>query len=576
MSLLRDEGADDYLPGHGDTDFDVTHYDLDLKYNVERNRLSGDARLECVAREDLEEIALDLHSLEVSKVTLDGRPVKHKVRRDKVLVWPEDEIPLGDAFTLTVRYAGHPRPLRSRHLGTAGWEELTDGVIVAGQPHGAPSWFPCNDRPSNKASYRTSISTSPGYRVVANGRLVDTRRRSSAVTWVYEQDEPMATYLATVHIGRYEIEEVDGPVPTYAVLPKRLLGRYDAAFGDQPAMIETFIRLFGPYPFESYTVVVTDDDLEIPLESQGLSTFGANFLTSDWEAVRLVAHELSHQWFGNSLTLTSWKDIWLHEGFACYAEWLWSEESGGPSAQEWATRHHARLDDLDQDLLLSDPGPDLMFDDRVYKRGCAARARPAAPSRRRRVLLAAAGVDPGPRTRVGQHRRVRGVHRARDRPGPDRPVRRLAQPRDPPPATCLRLTRTGRTPVPATAARSPGARSRSTTQAGLGPAGPSGQASTRGASRAAETRTVAGSVASPRAVALSSASFRTQMTARSSGPSACSSGCSRTRATPGSPNRATVSTSAPTDWPTATAARATPGVRLRLTPGGGVVDHGTT
>ncbi len=369
LSLLRDDGADDYLPGHGDTDFDVTHYDLDLKYNVERNRLSGDARLECVALEDLEEIALDLHSLEVSKVTLDGRPAKHKVRRDKVLVWPEDEIPLGDTFTLIVRYAGHPRPLKSRHLGSAGWEELTDGVIVAGQPHGAPSWFPCNDRPSNKASYRTSISTSPGYRVVTNGRLADTRRRSSAVTWVYEQDEPMATYLATVHIGRYELEQVDGAVPTYAVLPKRLLGRYDAAFGDQPAMIETFIRLFGPYPFGSYTVVVTDDDLEIPLESQGLSTFGANFLTSDWDAVRLVAHELSHQWFGNSLTLGSWKDIWLHEGFACYAEWLWSEESGGPSAQEWATRHHARLDDLDQDLLLSDPGPDLMFDDRVYKRG---------------------------------------------------------------------------------------------------------------------------------------------------------------------------------------------------------------
>ena len=97
-------------------------------------------------------------------------------------------------------------------------------------------------------------------------------------------------------------------------------------------MVDTFTRLFGPYPFEAYTVVVTDDDLEIPLEAQGLSAFGANFLTSDWDSVRLVAHELSHQWFGNSLTLGRWRDIWLHEGFACYAEWLWSEESGGPTA----------------------------------------------------------------------------------------------------------------------------------------------------------------------------------------------------------------------------------------------------
>ena len=153
------------------------------------------------------------------------------------------------------------------------------------------------------------------------------------------------------------------------MLPRRLLASYDDAFGDQRKMLDTFSRLFGPYPFDAYTVVVTDDDLDIPLEAQGLSTFGANFLTSDWDSVRLVAHELSHQWFGNSLTLGRWQDIWLHEGFACYAEWIWSEESGGPTAHERAEEHHARLSDLDQDLLLADPGPELMFDDRVYKRG---------------------------------------------------------------------------------------------------------------------------------------------------------------------------------------------------------------
>jgi aminopeptidase N len=127
--------------------------------------------------------------------------------------------------------------------------------------------------------------------------------------------------------------------------------------------------VFGPYPFGSYTVVITDDPLEIPLESQGLSTFGRNFMTDDWDCVRLVAHELAHQWFGNAVTLTSWKDIWLHEGFACYSEWLWSEESGSKSADERARHHHARLSALPQDLILGDPGVDLMFDDRVYKRG---------------------------------------------------------------------------------------------------------------------------------------------------------------------------------------------------------------
>ena len=134
-------------------------------------------------------------------------------------------------------------------------------------------------------------------------------------------------------------------------------------------MMALFERLFGPYPFGRYNVVVTADELEIPLEAQGLSAFGSNFLTDDWESVRLVAHELSHQWFGNSLTVATWRDIWLHEGFACYCEWLWSEESGGPTADDQARDHWKRLDRLPQDLLLGDPGPDDMFDDRVYKRG---------------------------------------------------------------------------------------------------------------------------------------------------------------------------------------------------------------
>lgn len=371
MSQRSAEGADDYVPGHGDLHFDVLSYALTLRYGVEDNRLSGRATLRCRMARETDRLVLDLHGLSVSKVTVDGaRPAKYAHRGGRLEIRLLRPAPAGDELTVTVAYGGRPVPVGGS-LGDAGWEELADGVIVASQPHGAPSWFPCNDRPSDKASYVVELTVPTAYHVLCNGVLAEQRRGASTTTWRYEQSEPMATYLATVQIGRYTVRRLaDDPVPVEIAFPDAIRGRSDGPFARQGEMMSVFVRMFGDYPFAApYRSVVTEDDLEIPLEAQGLSIFGANFLEDDWSAERLVAHELSHQWFGNSLTVRSWRDIWMHEGFACYSEWLWSEESGRGSADGRAREHWKRLDQLPQDLLLGDPGPDDMFDDRVYKRG---------------------------------------------------------------------------------------------------------------------------------------------------------------------------------------------------------------
>jgi aminopeptidase N len=359
----------EYFPARGDRSYAVSHYDLTLSYVVDTNHLRGKAVLTAEAVGDLSELRLDLSGLRVTKVTVDGVAARWVAKSQHLLVRLKRPITAGTTFRVVVAYNGQPRPVPDGD-DECGWEELADGVLVAGQTNGSPSWFPCNDRPDDKATYRIELTAPNSYHVVANGVCTSQWRSASTTTWIYEQREPMATYLATVQIGRYVVRAVEGSaVAMSAVLPHRLLDRYDSAFGRQPEMMDFYARLFGPYPFAAYTVVITDDRLEIPLEAQGMSTFGSNFLTSGWDNVRLVAHELSHQWFGNAITLSSWSDIWLHEGFACYCEWLWSEESGGRSADVRARDHWGKLAGKPQDLLLGDPGPDLMFDDRVYKRG---------------------------------------------------------------------------------------------------------------------------------------------------------------------------------------------------------------
>jgi len=363
--------VDPYLPTAGNHGYRVTHYDLDLTYKMSSNNLRGEAVLTATATEPLRSVWLDLSPhLDVSRVTVDrGAVARYSRPRGKLAVTLAEEIPAGTEFTLTVRYAGNPRPIRGP-WGEVGWEELTDGVLVAGQPNGAASWFPCDDHPSAKARFRVRLTTDSPYRAVVTGALTGRRRRGSTTTWDFDLPYPTPTYLVTVNLGRYEhLEDAGGPVPFHAFVPAGLKKDFRNAFARQTEMIDVFTRLFGPYPFADYTVVVTDDELEIPLEAMGMSTFGRNTAAAGPADERLIAHELAHQWFGNAVTAASWQHIWLHEGFACYAEWLWSEFSGGMDAAGHALRYYARLQNSPQDILLADPGPADMFDDRVYKRG---------------------------------------------------------------------------------------------------------------------------------------------------------------------------------------------------------------
>nr|WP_240003338.1 M1 family metallopeptidase [Streptomyces cinnamoneus] len=244
-------------------------------------------------------------------------------------------------FVLDIRYAGRPAPVASP-FGGVGWDrtgDAHDGTLVASQPVGAPSWFPCNDRPDDKAAYTFAVTVPRGHHALANGTLLRRVSEGDRVRWTYHHPGPMATYLAAVYTGRFTHEERDGVRNAY---PAHLADRARHDLARQPEMLRAFAGLFGPYPFDSYGAVVVDAELGAPVENQTLSVFGSNHIDGrrGWET--LVAHEIAHQWYGNSVTLADWQHIWLNEGFATYAEWLWSEHLGEDDAHALARQGVAR------------------------------------------------------------------------------------------------------------------------------------------------------------------------------------------------------------------------------------------
>lgn len=370
--------------------FHIHSYELDLDYNAGPNHLNATALLTVTNYRELKTLTLDLaNNLRVSRVNIAGfgeTPSdvlslrRYRQSNNKLHLTFAQELPADLSFSIEIRYAGSPRPLRSP-WGEVGWEETDEGALVAGQPNGAPSWFPCDDTPDEKARYRIRVTTHRDVVAVATGDLVKESTAGAKISREFVVDYPMSTYLAALYVGPFRPESMRAAqlgrreVPVTAWLPegtpasRQVRQNFHSDFGAQTDMIEAYSEMFGPYPFPAYEVVVTAEAMEIPLEAQAMSMFGCNHADGKGTWERLIAHELSHQWFGNSVGLVEWRDIWLNEGFACYSEWLWFEHSRQIPASHHAWVHYRKLLEKPQDLVLCDPGSDDMFDDRVYKRG---------------------------------------------------------------------------------------------------------------------------------------------------------------------------------------------------------------
>jgi aminopeptidase N len=378
------EGSGDpFFPRAGNGGYDVGHYDLTIDYDQPANHLEGAAVIDATATQNLKFFNLDLRVFyEVSSVRVDGELAKTRHWREQELrIKPRSRLDSGEDFTVRVVYSGTPEPIVDPDQSIEGFIPTDDGAFVVAEPQGSPGWYPVNDSPKDKATFEFDITVPAGHTVMANGELVSHTSTAVGERWRWREDDPMAPYLATATNGPFQTDfyttgfglpmydAVDPDTrPSGSTTPNPALAFERLA--PQGEIIQFFSGLYGEYPFTTGGGIVDwAPNVGYALESQTR----ANYHRVPGPST--VVHEIAHQWFGNAVTLETWPDIWLNEGFATFSEWIYTEEHGGATAQENFDDLYSIPEDdpAFQDLWFPAPaaleGPEQLFHTPVYDRG---------------------------------------------------------------------------------------------------------------------------------------------------------------------------------------------------------------
>jgi aminopeptidase N len=366
--------VDPFFPDFGNPGINVLHYDVAIAVGERPDEIEGRAVVRLRATRALASFTLDLHALDVLSVTVSGRPAAFSVAGDKLRIEPRSPVRKGREIAVAIRYAGKADPLPDPTLPGSddtelGWIAHKGASYVVSEPVGASTWFPANDEPTDRATFRFEITVPEPLTAAANGVPGKVRDLGDRRRFTFVMDEPMTTWLAAVHVNRFEVSRRTAksgtPVRVYATrntTRKAVEGYMKAA-----DMLPVFEGWFGPFPYGSYASVAVDDpSLSYALETQALSVF-----PSGWYGESVVAHELAHQWFGNAVAVRAWKHLWLAEGFATYVEMLW-EDRDDPKAFSAAMRAlHDYVAARKVGPAVVEDGSQL-FTDRTYYRGALA------------------------------------------------------------------------------------------------------------------------------------------------------------------------------------------------------------
>ncbi|MCA9920432.1 MAG: hypothetical protein KC445_20895, partial [Anaerolineales bacterium] len=307
--------GDPYAPELGNLGYDVTHYDLIMALDPAVENIDATVQISGVITDpELPQLSLDFVGFDIAEVLLDNNPAAFSRLGDKLIIEPVSPFAGGQEFVLSIAYAGNPVERPSRYVGFASSVGMTfyngQSIYVLSEPDGSRYWFPNNDHPRDKATYRFEITVPQGLTAVANGRLAQEIDSETNRTFIWEHDYPMASYLATVVVGEFERLESASPNGIFLrdYVNSTAAEEFASATADVGEAIDWMSDLFGPYPYEAFGYV-TADVSSVSLETQTIVLLANNMIGQ-----RTVMHELAHMWFGNWVSLDSWQQMWRNEG----------------------------------------------------------------------------------------------------------------------------------------------------------------------------------------------------------------------------------------------------------------------
>lgn len=377
--------GDERLPNVGNYGYDVQHYEIDMDVFPSTGEIHCTVDIKITPTiEKLQHIYLDfLDNYMITDVTLNRTPAKFEVTPSKLLIELPNNLPKGKELSIRISYNGKPPEFKSKEMPhtALGFKFEESKAWVFSEPDGTHTWLPSNDHPQDKATFDFRITVPAPLTAIANGEPGIHIHSANSSTFLWRMNYPMATYLATIVIGEYDLldEEQRNASPVirnFLHSDQKTDGNVRSLFGKVHDMMTFFENTLGEYPFDSYGhVVVTEPGLG--METQSMTMISTDFIHGDLRpyAETVLAHEIAHQWFGNSVTPKYWTDIWLNESFATYSEALWAEHSAGDIGfQRSMNRSYAGIKAWDKNLHKSGKSgsilnPIYLFSSNVYHKG---------------------------------------------------------------------------------------------------------------------------------------------------------------------------------------------------------------